>query len=272
MNTAMATSDMPRVDKLQLEKERIKNQFANASHSYDNASRLQRLSGQKLINDHADLLNGPVLDLGCGTGVNTALLNGLTDNVTACDLAFEMVEKTRQTTQNQTICVQGDAQNLPFADNRFCVVYSNLMLQWFDDLRLVLGEIGRVLKPHNTLLFTTLLDGTLNELKTAWAGVDDDNHVNTFSPLEGVKQALSDCGFSYEIEVQAVALDYPSVLHLARELKHLGANYVKGRQNKGLMGKQKWQSLAHHYQPFKQPNGAYPATYQVAYIKAIFTG
>ena len=266
------TTILTQGEAMKVEREQIQKQFSAASHSYDHASRLQRVTGKKLIADNCGLFTAQVLDLGCGTGINTQMLSGLTTNVTGCDLAFDMIKKTHQLTAGQVTCVQGDAQNLPFANDAFSLIYSNLMLQWFDDLRVPLREIRRVLKPHRPLLFTTLLDGTLHELKSAWAAIDNDNHVNTFSSLTLLEAALQDSGFNYQIEVKAVELDYESVLHLARELKHLGANYVKGRNNKGLMGKQKWLNLAQHYQQFQKANKAYPATYQVAYVRATIAG
>ncbi|MFT4926621.1 MAG: malonyl-CoA O-methyltransferase [Phenylobacterium sp.] len=280
---AMPVESMPvepmSVKPMPAERSRIQHQFAAACHSYDSASRLQRFSGHRLLELNAVELAsvgcGPVLDLGCGTGLNTAILAdyaGKAAHVIGCDLAFDMAKKTRhamiQNELSDVTCIQADAAQLPFANDAYSLIYSNLMLQWFDDLTVPLSEIGRVLQSRGQLMFTTLLDGTLHELKTAWAAVDDDNHVNHFSQLEGLKQALSACGFSYEIVVEAVELEYDSVLHLARELKHLGANYVKGRANKGLVGKQKWLTLAQHYQPFRNANGTYPATYSVAYVKA----
>lgn len=257
---------------LSVDCQRIQHQFAGACHSYDNAARLQRLTGKGLMAiDHFAAIDAAdlVLDLGCGTGINTDILAGISDRVIGCDLAFDMLKKTRSVTaDNNVACIQGDAANLPFADQCFSVVYSNLMLQWFDDLQIPLVEIRRVLKPQGQLLFTTLLDGTLSELKSAWALIDDDNHVNRFGELKSVKQALEACGFAYQIALETVVLDYDHVLHLARELKYLGANYVKGRSNKGLTGKQKWLTLAQHYQQFRKSDGTYPATYQVAYIRA----
>ena len=60
-----------------------------------------------------------------------------------------------------------------------------------------------------------------------------------------------------------IVLEYENVLHLARELKGLGANKVPNRVKKGLSGKTKWQKMSTAYQDFQEPNGVYPASYQV---------
>ena len=263
---------MSSIETTQQDRTRIKQQFSAASHSYDSAARLQRGTGMKLIESNAELFDGQILDLGCGTGINTkliaAVLSGDNAQVTGCDLAFDMTLKTRAATRNQVDCIQADAEQIPFAQDSFSLVYSNLMLQWIDDLTVPLKEIGRVLKPGGELLFTTLLDGTLFELKNAWAGIDNDNHVNRFSELSEVTQALDNSGFEYQVDVQSIVLDYEEVTQLARELKHLGANYVKNRGKKGLMGRKKWAQLGQNYLPYKKANGMLPATYQVAFVRA----
>jgi malonyl-CoA O-methyltransferase len=252
--------------------QRINKHFGAASHSYDSASRLQRITGLTLFEMDSELFEGQILDLGCGTGLNTNLLCGPDVNVTGCDLALDMTLKTRVATGGKIACIQGDAEFLPFQNESFEVVYSNLMLQWIDDLTSPLKQIRRVLKPGGYLLFTTLLDGTLAELKSAWAKIDDDNHVNQFSALQSIEQSLASSGFEFTIEVESIELDYSDVTHLARELKYLGANYVKGRVNKGLMGRRKWAALAKNYQTYSKEAGKIPASYRVAYVKAWVKG
>lgn len=61
-----------------------------------------------------------------------------------------------------------DAESLPFPSDSFDVVFSNLMVQWCDDPRTVFAECRRVLRPGGRLVLSTLLEGTLTELKQAW--------------------------------------------------------------------------------------------------------
>jgi malonyl-CoA O-methyltransferase len=58
-------------------------------------------------------------------------------------------------------------------------------------------------------------------------------------------------------------LEYQNVIHLARELKGLGANHLPKKRNRGLSGKDKWFAMTEHYQDFLEPNGIYPATYRL---------
>ncbi|RGP39616.1 Malonyl-[acyl-carrier protein] O-methyltransferase [Altererythrobacter insulae] len=64
-----------------------------------------------------------------------------------------------------------------------------------------------------------------------------------------------------EQQCQDIILEYNNVIHLARELKGLGANHLAQKQNRGLSGKAKWFNMAEHYKNYLAPNGTYPATY-----------
>ena len=248
--------------------ERITAQFSGACHSYDGAARLQKMTGQTLYQANQQWFKGEILDLGCGTGVNTQQLCSPGNSVTACDISTAMLAKARFNTNGQCQYLQADANQLPFSDERFDAIYSNLMVQWLDDLTASLSQLRQILKPDGRLCIATLTEDTLFELKKAWAGVDDDAHVNQFLSLSQVLGCFSASGFEVELQQQTLILEYPQVTDLARELKHLGANYVKGRQSKGLMGRGKWQKLAQQYNQFRNTNGMLPASYQVAYICA----
>jgi malonyl-CoA O-methyltransferase len=160
--------------------------------------------------------------------------------------------------------LEADAYKIPLQDNSIDFVYSNLMIQWCDPLDQVLNEIIRVLKPGGSFAFSTLVDGTLFELKSAWAQVDNDQHVIDFK-VESEVIALFD-GADRKLlhaKQQDIVLAYENVLHLAHELKSLGANHLPKKQGKGLAGKAKWQKMTQNYQEFLQPYGTYPATYKV---------
>lgn len=248
--------------------EQINALFSAATDSYDGAARLQRLTGKQLFELHSHKLIGEVLDLGCGTGINTKRLINEQTHITACDISTQMLDKTRVTTQGQCRYIQADARNLGFEAQSFDGIYSNLMVQWLDDLPATLKQLHNSLKDNGTLCVATLTEGTLHELANAWLAIDDDVHVNQFLTIDVIAEQFEQSGFVVELNTQTVRLDYPQVTDLARELKHLGANHVKNRRNKGLMGRGKWQKLAKQYDRLRQDNGMLPASYQVAYITA----
>lgn len=243
---------------------KIARSFGSASQSYDMSARLQRYSGKHLMPWLPKKNDLTVIDLGSGTGFFTSILAGRYQQTIGLDISHQMLSFAKKNRNESIIWLEADAFNLPLKDNSVGLVYSNLMLQWCEPLNAVINETLRVLKPGGLLIFSTLADGTLNELKSSWAQVDNDHHVIDFKTTEQLN-ALFDTNQSHLIEhkTQELVLEYENVLHLVRELKGLGANHLPKKQNKGLAGKDKWKKMIACYQDFQEPSGIYPATYSV---------
>jgi len=242
----------------------IAKSFGMASNSYDISARLQRFSGKNLMPWLPNRNDLTVLDLGCGTGFFTHLLSSSYQTVIGLDISKKMLSYAKEKRSSDITWLEGDAHKLPLQDESIDFVYSNLVIQWCDPLEAVIQEVCRVLKPGGLFIFTTLVDGTLHELKSSWAQVDDDKHVIDFmkeSELNGLFNSPK--SVVLEHKCQDIVLEYENVLHLAKELKGLGANYVPSQKNKGLAGKDKWFKMTEAYQDFLEPSGIYPATYRV---------
>jgi len=242
----------------------IAKSFGAASNSYDVSARLQRYSGKHLMTWLPNRNDLTVVDLGCGTGFFSDVLASKYQQVIGLDLSSKMLSFAQQNRDNAIRWLEADANCLPFQNNSIDLIYSNLMIQWCEPLETTLNEILRVLKPGGVFLFSTLTEGTLFELKSAWKQVDNDQHVIDFKN-ELTLEVLFNTPKSILVEqkIQPIVLEYENVLHLARELKGLGANKVHNRQNKGLSGKTKWQKMSAAYQDFQEPNGVFPASYNV---------
>jgi malonyl-CoA O-methyltransferase len=127
--------------------------FDRASTSYDAAAALQDRVRNELLARLDELKVEPraVLDLGAGTGHGTRALKRRHPKavVVAADIAPGMLEQARAQSRwrRRFERVRADAYALPFANGAFDLVFSNLMIQWCDDLDAVFAEIARVLKP-----------------------------------------------------------------------------------------------------------------------------
>ena len=243
---------------------KIAKSFGNASASYDISARLQRNSGSHLMSWLPNNNDLTVLDLGSGTGFFTDLLASKYKQVIGVDISKKMLNFANQNRHHAILWLQADAYKIPLQNNSIDLVYSNLMVQWCDPLAPIIDEVMRVLKPGGSFVFSTLIDSTLFELKSSWAAVDNDQHVIDFksdysvlSLLDGNNRKLKNT------QTQDIVLEYENVLHLARELKALGANQVTKKQSKGLAGKESWHKMIKNYQQYQQENGMYPATYKV---------
>lgn len=252
----------------------VRRAFGRAAAGYDEAAVLQREVAAELLTRIEEQALSPqaILDLGAGTGTATAILKARFRRaaVIALDLAPPMlaVAGTRRRWLAPFALVCGDAHALPLAAARFDLVHSSLMLQWVHDLDRVLAEIRRVLMPGGALMFSTLGPDTLNELRAAYATLDDGVHVNRFLDLHDVGDALTRAGFRDPVlDVERRTLTYADVGGLLRDLKAIGATAVP-RTRSGLGGRRRRALLAAAYEPFRR-EGRLPATYEVIYARAI---
>ncbi|ASP49385.1 malonyl-ACP O-methyltransferase BioC [Cognaticolwellia beringensis] len=242
---------------------KIARSFGSASTSYDISARLQRYCGKHLMPWLPNRNDLTALDLGAGTGFFTELLASRYQYVIGLDISKKMLNFSKENRNQSIHWLEADAYKIPLQDNSIDLVYSNLMIQWCDPLDLVLNEVMRVLKPGGLFVFSTLIDGTLFELKSAWAQVDNDQHVIDFKKESDIRPLFDGTDRKLlNAKQQDIVLEYENVLHLAHELKSLGANHVPKKQAKGLAGKDKWQKMTKSYQDFIEPSGIYPATYK----------
>lgn len=242
----------------------IAKSFGSASKSYDVSARLQRFSGKHLMPWLPNRNDLTVLDLGSGTGFFTDLLASSYKQVIGLDISTQMLKFAKENRNKSILWLEADAHKIPLKDNSIDFIYSNLVIQWFDPLDEAISEMLRVLKPGGLLIFTTLVDGTLHELKSSWKQVDDDQHVIDFKTVDELNALFNnDSGKLVEQKCQDIVLEYQNVIHLARELKGLGANHLAQKKNRGLSGKDKWFKMTEHYQDFLEPSGIYPATYKL---------
>lgn len=250
-----------------LKRIKIAKSFDSASHSYDVSARLQRFSGKHLMPHMPNRNDLTVIDLGCGTGFFTELLSSSYERVIGVDISSKMLAFTKQHRSDDITLVAGDAFKMPFIDNSIDCIYSNLVIQWCNPLEHALAELFRVLKPGGLFVFSTLVDGTLFELKSSWRQVDDDQHVIDFKTTQELEAHFNTSNIQLlHHGVDDIVLEYENVMHLAQELKGLGANHLPNKKAKGLAGKDKWKKMMMAYQDFQEPNNVYPATYK------LFTG
>lgn len=222
---------------LVLDKEKVRSSFAAASTTYDRVAGLQRQVGHDLLMRHP--VTGRVdtlLDLGCGTGFLTELLlqGSRYQSLLVADIALPMLIQARSKLAEANVTyLCADAENLPLQPASLSHIYSNLALQWCQELQTVVRDLHRILTTGGRLVFSTFGVETLNELKTAWASVDDYSHVNEFFSVEQIRLFLQEAGFC-NISVQTVLYQtrYESVMALMQELKHIGAHNVTAGRNR----------------------------------------
>jgi ubiquinone/menaquinone biosynthesis C-methylase UbiE len=108
---------------------------------------------RSVLSLYAELVRGPVLDVGCGTGFATAELARLGVEVSGLDLSPGMLEVARRRLPEVTFEI-GSMLALPHADGSFAGVvawYSTIHVP-DPELPTALTELARVLRPGGHLL------------------------------------------------------------------------------------------------------------------------
>ena len=92
-----------------------------------------------------------ILDIGCGTGKQISLLPK-DMNIIGIDLSSAMLKIADKQAPGK--CMQGDAVNLPFEDDKFDLIISQFALHEkdTDTINMELKEVSRLLKPNGKFL------------------------------------------------------------------------------------------------------------------------
>ena len=107
-----------------------------------------------------DLSDARVLDLGCGAATYGTRLAARGARVVGVDLSATMLELARERARTSGVALELLAADigkpLPFADAHFDLVFTATALHYVLDLRAVMREVARLLRPHGRLLASVL--------------------------------------------------------------------------------------------------------------------
>ena len=256
-----------------LDKARVRASFNRAANTYDAAAMLQKLVREEMLSrlDLIKIAPKAILDAGCGTGHGSFALQKRFKHaqVLSLDLALGMLQKTEAQRPilhkifGKTALVCGDIESLPLADTSIDLVWSNLALQWCNDLDAAFNEAMRVLKPNGLLIFSTFGPDTLKELRVSTS--NGKTHVSRFIDMHDIGDALTRIGFNAPVlDVERYTLTYDDAKSAMKDLKAIGAHNATYGRNKGLTGKGFLSHLSTQYEQFRV-DGKLPATFEVIY-------
>ena len=255
----------------QIDKRRARRSFGRSADRYDEVAVLQREIGGRMLErlDVVRLQPQTVLDVGAGTGFSTeGLLRRYPKaRVIALDFALPMLRHAQRKGRwlRRPRCLCADAECLPLADGTVDLLYSNVTLQWCNDLENTFREFLRVLRPGGLLMFTTFGPDTLRELRAAWARADGHSHVSRFPDMHDLGDSLVRARFADPVmDMERMTLTYLEVADLMRDLKLLGAHNATNDRPRGLTGKGRLQAMTRAYDALRV-DGRLPASYEVVY-------
>lgn len=267
------------MDDLNLDKRQVRRAFGRAALTYDAAAALQREVCDRMLErlEWLKFVPRTILDAGSGTGYGSqGLRRHYPDaQLVALDIAPAMLSAARAKEgwlrhlpwpgKRRQSYVCGDLEALPLRAGSVDMLWSNLALQWCNDLPGAFAGMQRVLAPDGLLMFSTFGPDTLKELRRAFGELDGFPHVSRFADMHDIGDALVHAGFSAPVmDMDMITLTYDDLAQLMRDLKAIGAHNAAAGRRKGLMGKDEWRRLQTLYETQRR-DGKLPATYEVVY-------
>ena len=266
-----------------LNREQVAARFSRAARGYDAHAALQKEAAERL-DAHLEftrLKPARILDIGCGTGFLTRRLRRRyrRARIVGVDLAHAMNREAMRRMgslrpwRGRAVFATADALRLPFPDETFDLVASNLTMQWVGDPEAMMAEMRRVLAPGGLMLFSTFGRRTLSELRRALAAIRPE-HAGLVLPFPDVT-SLGDALARLPVETPVTDTDlftltYPDFMALARELKGMGASAaaIAGRPG-GLYGRRLLRRLRDEYEArHRMEDGRVAASFEVLYAQA----
>jgi ubiquinone/menaquinone biosynthesis C-methylase UbiE/catechol 2,3-dioxygenase-like lactoylglutathione lyase family enzyme len=186
-------------------KQAVRTQFGRSAEAYvlskvhakgEDLSKLVEISGIRPTD--------VVLDIATGGGHVANALAPLAEQITALDLTTEILDVARRFISGNGYShvdfVQGDAERLPFADNRFDIVTSRIAPHHFPNLLAFIQESFRVLKPGGRFLLADNVVPEEDEKDVFYNEVEkrrDYSHHRAWKKSEWIRMLEEHC---FEIE------------------------------------------------------------------------
>jgi malonyl-CoA O-methyltransferase len=265
------------MNEFEIDKRQVSRAFSRAAQDYDAAAVMQREVCTRMLEklDVIKVQPARLLDVGSGTGWGTRQLAERYPQaeVIALDIAMGMLRHARGTSswwrklfagrRESFLCA--DVEALPIASGSVDMVWSNLALQWCNDLPATFVELHRVIRNDGLLMFSSFGVDTLQELRIAFRDVDGYSHVNRFADMHDIGDMLVAAGFADPVmEMEKITLTYDDVRAVMQDLKSIGANNATAGRATGMMGKAAWQRVTENYEKLRR-NGKLPATFEIVY-------
>jgi len=211
-----------------------------------------------------------VLDLGCHGGEIAAVTPAFQRYVQA-DLSFGMARRAHG---NGRPALAADEEWLPFREESFDLVLSNLSLHWVNDLPGALIQINRSLKPDGLLMGALFGGETLKELRDCLTAAEIEiseglsPRVSPFADLRDAGGLLQRAGFALPvIDSDTVTVTYDNALLLMKEIQSMGeGNAVAERSRRPLRRSVLFRAAQLYQERYADADGRIPATFQIIYL------
>lgn len=252
-----------------------------ATAGLDQHDFLFRESAERLTDRLADIsrLFPLALDLGCHGGDIARNLQGRggIETLIQSDLSRQMLNlATGVDTPIPSLGVLSDEEFLPFRDQSFDLIISNLNLHWVNDLPGALMQIRRALKPDGLFLAVMFGTETLYELRHSLSEAEVaiegglSPRVSPFADLKTLGGLLQRAGFNLPVaDTENIEVSYPNALKLMADLRGMGeSNAVADKRRHFTRRDTLMKACSIYQEQFIDQNERVPATFEMITLTA----
>ncbi len=250
---------------------KIRQAFSDAAIQYDVLTSLHKEIGRELMRKVNTLDDAKrILDIGMGTGWLTNKLKFYFPDavVVGMDFAPGMIDAAKHKNEEGFRIIQADAADIPFKNDSFDVIISNLAYQWVEDLNKSFMHCRQSLKKDGLLTLTMFGYSTFQELFLTLekTNKDDNPFLRRLASREAVYEALTQSGFrDIKVEEEIIKVHFPTMMDLLKWIKDIGANML----NPGIyIGKGALRKSEEYYNEHFRDRLGIRATFEVLWVEA----
>jgi len=182
---------------------RVRDEFTRQAETFSASGAITDTAlAQRFVTALGEAAQGSVLDVACGPGILSAAIARTAREVMALDLTPEMLKKAAQRCAGlaNVSFREGNAAELPFADDSFDAAVTRLSVHHFDRPGRVMSEIFRVIRPGGSFVIADVISSEEPadaELQNAIEILRDPSHVRML-PGSELTALVRDAGFAIE--------------------------------------------------------------------------
>lgn len=222
-------------------KSSIAARFSAAARTYHELAAVQTQAARRLM----ELMrNGQaparILEIGCGTGVLTALLarNFPSAHIDAVDISPAMIFEARRNLANHNMIKWIIADVRDFSPSaQYALITSSCALHWITPLNAVLEKLGSMLSPGGRLAIALMTRGTLAELQACRDRIAPHKPPRAILPVEAdVRNALTKTGLKIASDKsETIRHNFSSAKEMIRQLHAQGSTGGNHPSNVNLL-------------------------------------
>ena len=156
--------------------------------------------------------------------------NFISDKLLARKIRDPLIVSPLSLSNKRAIMIE-DEENLPFQDNSFDLILSDLMLHTSNNLKTSLEKIHALLKPDGLMLCTMFGSETLSELKSCLLRAEEQlkekvyPRINPFADIRAAGDILQSSGFKLcVVDDTTIKVNSKDVNQLVKLIRSMGEN------------------------------------------------